>query len=139
MSFDLENFLPYRLSVIANLVSQDLSCVYANYDLTRTQWRVMAVISEGTLTAGEISHKTLMDKTTISRAVKQLIERKFVVRMASQIDGRSSPLRMTRAGLAIFRDIVPKALEVEQVVLQKFTHRQRESLEQLINVFLGSL
>src|SRR5665213_2779411 len=39
----LENFLPYRLSVLAQLVSSALHDLYAGpFDLTVTQWRVMA-------------------------------------------------------------------------------------------------
>src|SRR5689334_21266821 len=39
---ELENFLPYRLSVLAQIVSESLHDLYAQpYGLTVTQWRVM--------------------------------------------------------------------------------------------------
>ena len=43
---ELDQFLPYRLSVLANRLSRDLSRLYAErFDLTIAQWRVMAVVA----------------------------------------------------------------------------------------------
>ena len=44
-ALDLENFLPYRLSILAQVVSEALHALYADrFGLTVTQWRVMAAL-----------------------------------------------------------------------------------------------
>ena len=42
---DLEHFLPYRLSVLSNRISQDIARLYAErFDLGVTEWRLLAVL-----------------------------------------------------------------------------------------------
>src|SRR4051812_9680810 len=44
-TLELENFLPYRLSVLAQLVSESLHDLYAGpFGLAVTEWRVMAAV-----------------------------------------------------------------------------------------------
>ncbi len=44
-ALELEKFLPYRLSVLAQLVSESLHDLYAApFGLSVTQWRVMAAL-----------------------------------------------------------------------------------------------
>ena len=53
--FDLSDFLPYRLSVVTNRVSQAFARRYADaYGLAIPEWRVMAVLGgHPPLSAGE--------------------------------------------------------------------------------------
>ena len=42
---DLEHFLPYRLSVLSNRVSETISATYRDrYGLAVTEWRVIAIL-----------------------------------------------------------------------------------------------
>ena len=134
--FDLDTFLPYRLSLLANTVSKALEPAYATYALTRTQWRVMAVLSSGEATAQYICQKTLMDKTTISRAVKNLVERGIVKRQPAYSDGRMSPLAFTAKGRQVFEQIVPTARTFETTLKQKLTQDQLKTLETIITHLL---
>ncbi|MCA1778441.1 MAG: MarR family transcriptional regulator, partial [Xanthomonadaceae bacterium] len=41
---ELENFLPYRLSVLSNRVSQGIAATYEQrFGLSVTEWRVIAI------------------------------------------------------------------------------------------------
>ena len=134
--FDLDTFLPYRLSLLANTISKALEPAYSAYALTRTQWRVMAVLSSGEATAQHICQKTLMDKTTISRAVKNLVERGIVIRQPARSDGRMSPLTFTAKGRQIFEQIAPTARTFETTLKQKLTQDQLKTLETIITHLL---
>jgi len=135
--FILEDFLPYRLSLAANSVSQELAKIYAPYDLTRTQWRILAVLSGGEMTASGICQKTMMDKTTISRAVKNLITRKLIRRKASQNDGRRSPLTLSAKGQILFDKLVPLALAGEAKLRARLNRIDLDKLENAIDQILG--
>ena len=71
----LEDFLPYRLSVLTNRVSSAIARHYSErFDLTVPEWRVMAVLGGAPdLSAREVAQKTAMDKVQVSRAVAGLI------------------------------------------------------------------
>src|SRR5690606_18058778 len=45
VQLDLEQFLPYRLSVLSNRLSSAIAKIYADrFSLAMTEWRVMAVL-----------------------------------------------------------------------------------------------
>ena len=65
-TFELENFLPYRLSVLTNTISQGIAAAYRDrYGISVTEWRILAVLGRFPgLTASEVVEKTAMDKVT---------------------------------------------------------------------------
>jgi len=131
--FKLENFLPYRLSVAANAVSKRIAKSYAPYKLSPTQWRVMAVLAGGAdMTAGAVTDKTGMDKTTISRAVGKMIERGLVHRCASDSEGRAAPLSLSTQGKAMFDKIVPEIMAQEKKLKAMFSDTQLRELENFL-------
>src|SRR5262249_46397796 len=70
----LEEFLPYRLNVLANLVSQALSRIYVErYGLGVPEWRVLVTLGEfGVMTGKAVGAHSHMHKTKVSRAVAEL-------------------------------------------------------------------
>jgi len=128
--FKLEDFLPYKLSLAANAVSRRIAKTYAPYKLSPTQWRVMAVLVDGTgMTAVAVAEKTGMDKTTISRAVNKMLDRGLVNRCASDIDGRAAPLSLSKTGMVMFDKIAPQVLAQERELKAVFTDTELQRLE----------
>ena len=134
-NFKLADFLPYRLSIAANTVSKRIADTYAPYKLSRTQWRVMAVLasaqnlpqintSKKCMSAQMVADKTGMDKTTVSRAVKKLLDMNVIVRDASPEDARAASLSLNADGLSIFSKIIPQALDEEQKLKTMFTDNE---------------
>jgi DNA-binding MarR family transcriptional regulator len=111
----LENFLPYRLSILAQIVSESLHDLYAGpFDLAVTEWRVMAALGRfAPLTASEVGKRIVMDKVAVSRAVAGLLKRGLVERGADRTDRRRALLRLSARGRAMHARIVPLALEYE--------------------------
>src|SRR5258708_12014057 len=70
----LEQFLPYRLNVVASLVSQALSRIYADrYSIGVPEWRVLVTLGQfGMMTGKAIGAHSHMHKTKVSRAVAHL-------------------------------------------------------------------
>jgi DNA-binding MarR family transcriptional regulator len=138
----LEEFLPYRLNVLASLVSQALSRVYAErYKIGVPEWRVLVTLGQYSVMTGKaIGTHTHMHKTKVSRAVAELERRKLVTRRINRADLRESFLSLTPAGRAIYEELAPGALEfarkLAEVIdpidrcaferaLQKLTERSR--------------
>jgi len=116
---DLEHFLPYRLSVLANRVSRGFGRLYEErFDLKLPEWRVMAVLGrQPGVTAREVADLTAMDKVAISRAVARLIEMGRVSAETDSADGRRQRLSLSEAGLDIYRQIIPLAKRIENALV----------------------
>jgi DNA-binding MarR family transcriptional regulator len=132
-ALELENFLPYRLSVLAQLVSQSLHDLYAGpFDLSVTQWRVMAALGRfAPLTASDVAQRTVMDKVAVSRAVAALMTRGLVERATDRQDRRRATLRLSARGRALHARIVPLALEYEARLCQALSEEERRSFDAL--------
>src|SRR5439155_18419908 len=100
----LEEFLPYRLNVVASLVSQALSRIYAErYGIGVPEWRVLVTLGQfGMMTGKAVGAHSHMHKTKVSRAVALLEQRNLLTRRANEADMRESLLSLTPAGRAIY-------------------------------------
>jgi DNA-binding MarR family transcriptional regulator len=109
----LEQFLPYRLNVVASLVSQALSRIYADrYGIGVPEWRVLVTLGQfGMMTGKAIGVHSAMHKTKVSRAVAQLERRKLLARRANRADLREAFLSLTPAGRDVYDAAAPIALE----------------------------
>jgi DNA-binding MarR family transcriptional regulator len=126
----LEQFLPYRLSVLSNRVSQDIAELYSErFGLSITGWRVMAVLGhEQNLSANQVAERTAMDKVAVSRAVSGLLEQKILIRQSDPADGRRSSLKLSAKGYSMFDQIVPLALSLERQILGSLSPAEQTQL-----------
>lgn len=134
----LEDFLPYRLSILSNRVSRAIAARYAKtFDLTIPEWRVIAVLSRRPgLTAKEIAEATEMDKVAVSRAVAKLMNARRVRALADAEDARRQRLHLTAQGEDVHARIAPIALASEQKLLSALDGRERAQLDDLIDRLL---
>jgi DNA-binding MarR family transcriptional regulator len=132
---DLDHFVPYRLSVLSNRVSDAIARHYSErFGLSIPEWRVMAVLGQTPrLSAGEVAARTAMDKVQVSRAVASLLRARRIVRVADDKDGRVTRLSLSRQGTAIYNEIVPLALHLEQVFLAALAPAERATLLSLMD------
>jgi len=131
---DLDRFVPYRLSVLTNRVSNAIARTYSErFGLSVAEWRVMAVLGQASgLSAGEVARRTEMDKVQVSRAVARLVRRRRVQKQADSSDGRITRLALTLRGRAIYDEIVPHALALEERFLSTLAPFERAAFNTLI-------
>ena len=131
----LEEFLPYRLNVVASLVSQALSRIYAErYSIGVPEWRVLVTLGQfGMMTGKAIGAHSHMHKTKVSRAVALLERRKLIARRANRADLRESLLTLTPAGRAMYEDLAPIALEFTERLSEVIEPADRAAFERAIN------
>ncbi|MGP7795796.1 MarR family winged helix-turn-helix transcriptional regulator [Sphingomonas sp. CLY1604] len=118
----LDEFIPYRLSVTSNLVSDSIARAYESlFGLTIPEWRLVAVVAEtGGITQQAIGMRTRMDKVTVSRAAIALVDRGLLARRANAEDRRSHLLELTDAGRDLYAAVAPKALDLESRIFAAF-------------------
>jgi DNA-binding MarR family transcriptional regulator len=131
----LEEFLPYRLNVVASLVSQALSRLYADrYGIGVPEWRVLVTLGQyGMMTGKAIGAHSHMHKTKVSRAVALLEKRKLVTRRANRADLREAFLTLTPPGRAMYDDLAPVALEFARRLADAMDPDDRVAFERSID------
>ncbi len=134
----LEEFLPYRLSVLSNVVSQALSAAYSTrFGLTIPEWRVLAVLAtQSGLSAAEVAERTAMDKVAVSRAVGALLRAGRIRRKFAADDRRRSVLQLSAQGEAVYARVVPVALEYQHALLAPLCESDRATLERFMQMLL---
>jgi len=134
----LEDFLPYRLSILSNRVSRAIAARYAKtFDLTIPEWRIIAVLGRRPgLTAKEVAEATEMDKVAVSRAGARLTASKRVQARADANDARRQILSLTSHGESVHARIAPIALAAEEKLLGALSVRERRELDALLDKLL---
>ncbi len=132
---ELERFLPYRLSVLSNRISQSIASAYAaRFGIGVTEWRVIAVLGRYSgLSANEVAERTAMDKVAVSRAVARLLERGLLQRDTHGDDRRRSVLELSKAGYDVYDEVVPLALGFERQLLSPLDAGERAMLDALLS------
>lgn len=130
----LEHFLPYQLNVVANLVSQALSRVYARrYRIGVPEWRVLVTLGQyGVMTGKAVGAHTHMHKTKVSRAVALLERRKLLLRRSNRADKRESFLSLTASGRAMYEELAPHALDFARRLTEILTPGDREAFNRAV-------
>ena len=133
----LEDFLPYRLSILAHTVSSTVARVYdKRFNLSIPEWRVIAILGRFPgLSAVEVAERTLLDKVAVSRAVTKLIKNGRIDRQFADADRRRSILNLSEEGRRVHDEIAPLALQFESDLLQGFS---AEDVDQL-NIIMDRL
>ena len=134
---ELERFLPYRLSILSNRVSQAIAREYQDrFDLSMTEWRVIAVLARfdgDGLSAREVAERTEMDKVAVSRALARLVAAKRVSRRTHDGDKRRSVLHLSSAGWKIHGIVAPLARAQEHSMLAHLDADERQALERILD------
>lgn len=101
--------LPMRLHRALDAVLPPFRALFADYDLTEQQWRVLRVLWEQPgLTQSALSHETLIPSNSLVGVLDRLERRALIVRLRSTSDRRLVHVRATPAGLALGEQIRPK-------------------------------
>ncbi len=134
-SLKLNEFLPYQLSIASNAVSDLIARGYrGKFGLKIPEWRLMAVLGEmESATQRDLVAATAMDKVSVNRASKALVERGLIGRAPNAADGRSHHLALTETGRELYLQIVPMALSIEASLQDALGHKDAAQLASILN------
>ncbi|NVJ92328.1 MAG: MarR family transcriptional regulator [Methylocystaceae bacterium] len=130
----LDQFLPYRLAVLAHLMSEGFSKRYSQeYDMTISEWRVMANLGHfEPQSAHEIGAHSHLDKVQVSRAVSRLEKKGWIQREGDTVDRRRSLLTLTERGRNVFKAIGKSALDFEVDLSSSLSTEEYAALDRIL-------
>ena len=113
VTIDLAEFLPYRATRLAALLSQGLAAQYQqNFDISVAEWRVLVHLTQQSeISVRDIFDRVDMDRARVTRTVQNLQARGLVSKSRHPQDGRLLQLALTKDGqhLAAKLSVVAKA------------------------------
>lgn len=115
----LQDFFPYITRHFYTKVSGAVARVYQDrYDMKPDDWRTMVILGvDSRQTAAQIVETSSMDKVAVSRAVARMRKRGWLIETANKNDGRSRFLGLSKEGLAVYADLVPRMRKLEKELL----------------------
>jgi DNA-binding MarR family transcriptional regulator len=137
--FALQDFLPYRLSALAEVVSAVFAQRYQErFGLSIPEWRVMAVLGESSpRSTQQVIDRTGMDRVRVSRAVIRLSDKRLLQRHPHPEDQRAQMLSLSRAGREVHGRIVPLAQDMQARLAGALSEAERAELDRVLAVLLA--
>ncbi len=130
---DLQDFLPYLLNRAGLRVGLMFSRDIEAFDVTLPMWRVLIELwHNGDLRLGDLSERTSIDISTLSRLLVAMQRKNLIVRRRSGLDGRALSLTLTPRGLALTEKVAPHAVRYEGVAMKGMTTREVATLKDLL-------
>jgi DNA-binding MarR family transcriptional regulator len=120
-TFHLETFVPFRLNVASGAISFHIQeqCLQPE-NITQAEWRILTTLgAEGPSAQSRFVKRSPMDKITVTRTVKSLINAGLVESRESELDRRSRLLTLTPKGLSLYRSLAAKTLQLESELLEE--------------------
>lgn len=114
--FDLNRFLPYRLSVLSDQLSAELARSYkTQFGISVPEWRVLINLGyAGTGSVRDIEQRVSLEKSKVSRAVSRLVQKKYVNKCTDDGDKRLLRLTLTPSGTELLHELMPLALAYQR-------------------------
>jgi DNA-binding MarR family transcriptional regulator len=131
---DLERYVPAYLTWIANKLSGGASTAYLSaFNVGIETWRLLVLLAiEKSLTAQAISRTIGMNKSSVSRAFKNMQMRELITIGLDDADGRLRVATITPKGRALHDQILELAMERERAFLSVLNDKDRETLIRLL-------
>lgn len=129
------DFLTFKLDLTSALLIERANVAYRqHWDLDVRALRVLRLVcAEPDTTPKEVSRRTLVEKTLLSKVLADLEARGLMRRTTHPSDRRSVMLRATARGLEVARasEVLGSALEVE--LAKALSASERRTLERLLD------
>ncbi len=134
---DLNQFLPYQLSILSLKISNGIAEHYQDqFGINISEWRVLVILYKNPdITAKKISQLSQMDKVRISRTLKSLEKKEYLTQSQHPLDARAKNYELNQRGRYLMRAVIPDALRYEESLLSQLSQKEREQLNHLIKKF----
>lgn len=133
MSVSFDNSLPMILHRTLDATMPDYRELFARYNLTEQQWRVLRVLwSSQQVTSVELSNRTLIPAPSLVGIIDRLERKDLVTRVRSVEDRRAVFVVATAKGTALEEEVSPQVAEIDQRLRASVTAEEWLMMEQVL-------
>lgn len=109
------------------------------YELTKTQWFILRILSKKTCTIGELAEKLEVRSSSMSQMIDRLELSGLVKRQQDMLDGRSRVVVLSDKGKESLDAISHHELELLAVPFSRFSEEEQQVLVKLMETFKANL
>lgn len=136
----LDDFAPYLMNRIMGRYNADLREQLAKMGLTTPKMRTLSVLSvRNGLHIGELAVYAVVDHSTLSRALDQLMTDGLVQRIRDEHDSRATHIFITGSGRAEFERLWPFMARAYEKMFLGITHSERNALIKTLHKMLENV
>lgn len=130
----------YRLNYVANFyVGPLVKRMEQTFGLSRPEWVILFCLNQRPgLNAQQISNVTGRPKTSISAAVRQLQDKKLIVRRRDVRDGRRQVLQITETGQKIYAAVLDSFVAREADMVACLNRGERRAFLELLDKIIDN-
>ncbi len=136
----LENFVPYLMNRIMGRYNSALHTEVVALGLTTPKLRALAVLSvhDGILIR-ELAVYTVVQQSTLSRALDGLEKDGLIMRKANRDDGRAFHVFLTDAGHAAHTRLWPHMAKASEIMFKNISQSERAALVATLQKMLRNI
>ncbi len=133
---DIDNSVLFKMIRMVNFFGNDYeTTVPAELNISRREYHMLLVIAlHPGVSAIEISDYSGYSQMAVSRGVKNLLKLDRIIRVPDERDKRKFDLTLTDAGWAIYQEISPSSLRMENDALSCLSKKQIKSLNEILSI-----
>ena len=136
----LDDYVPYLLNRAGARIAASFSEEVRPFGITLPMWRALAALTDRDgQTVGELSGRTSIEISTLSRVLDGLQRLKLLERRRAESDGRVVSLHLTGPGRTMTRRIIPIAERYERVAVAGLSARDVETLKRLLRTLYANM
>lgn len=132
--FDLDRYLPFRLTVVAARLSVGLAKLYkTKFDISTAEWRVLLNLGySGDISVRDIEKRVSLEKSKVSRAATRLESKGYITKEVDADDRRLLKMTLTKKGVDLLGQLIPLA-EAYQSELERALGNQLAPLQSALD------
>ncbi|WP_439606028.1 MarR family winged helix-turn-helix transcriptional regulator [Hydrogenophaga sp.] len=124
-AYDLLNYRLNRL--LASSGAPVIRLCEGRYGITRREWRLIAVLAEqGPMSPSSLAKSTHLERARVSALITHLVEKKLLLRMSVDGDGRRAEVALSPEGRSVYDELIPLSMKLQEEMLDVLTACERE-------------
>ncbi len=138
--FEMQAFMPYLLNQAKSWLDVNLRIALKPFDLSIHQWRVLLMLRlSGSCSIGDISNRTVMGQSTITRVADQLEKAGLAQRSPFPGNNRVILLSLTGEGEKLIEQLVPAVFSVHEGCVDGMDPAEQKLLFKMLRTLVENL
>jgi DNA-binding MarR family transcriptional regulator len=127
MAKELKKSIGFRISNLANLLNSTINKKILQYDIAIEQRAIMeSIMFNGEIKQNDLTGLLAKDKTTISRTLKTLENKNYIVK--EKIDKKTYVIKLSEKGLEVMKNSEDTVAQFRKKISSEFTKEEEENL-----------
>ena len=132
--------MAHLLKLASKATSRALQDRLARHDIAYSHWTILRILwNQDSLSVTELSLRASIAKPATVTAVQALDKLGYVTRRKRDGDKKTVYIELTEAGRALEAELVPLAVEVNDIALRGFRETQKAALRKMLSKVIANL